>query len=114
MELPAGRGGIELAPDFAPKKLANTKTLARKHYYAGLVTLRSQENFVAQWGDPDEKSPKPLGSALKKVAGEFTVPMSNDSHFVRQKDVDGYAPQIGHSNGFPAGRDPKARTTWLA
>lgn len=114
MELPAGRVVIELAPDFAPKNIANIKTLAREHYYDGLVILRSQDNFVAQWGDPDEKSPKPLGSALKKVAGEFTVPMSNDSHFVRQKDVDGYAPQIGHSNGFPAGRDPKARTTWLA
>jgi len=40
--------------------------------------------------------------------------MSNDKHFVQQKDADGYAPQIGHSNGFPAGRDPKAKTTWLA
>jgi peptidylprolyl isomerase len=114
MELPAGRVVIELAPDFAPKNIANIKTLAREHYYDGLVILRSQDNFVAQWGDPDEKHPKPLGSALKKVQGEFTVPMSNDKHFVQQKDVDGYAPQIGHSNGFPAGRDPKARTTWLA
>jgi peptidylprolyl isomerase len=114
MELPAGRVVIELAPDFAPKNVANIKTLAREHYYDGLVILRSQDNFVAQWGDPDEKNPKPLGSALAKVAGEFTVPMSNDRNFVRQKDVDGYAPQIGHSNGFPAGRDPKARTTWLA
>jgi len=114
MELPAGRVVIELAPDFAPKNVANIKTLAREHYYDGLVILRSQDNFVAQWGDPDEKSPKPLGSALAKVAGEFTVPMANDKNFVRQKDVDGYAPQIGHSNGFPAGRDPKARTTWLA
>ncbi len=114
MELPAGRVVIELAPAFAPRNIANIKTLAREHYYDGLVILRSQDNFVTQWGDPDQNNPKSLGSALKKVPGEFTVPMSNDSHFVRQKDVDGYAPQIGHANGFPAGRDPKARTTWLA
>jgi peptidylprolyl isomerase len=28
-------------------------------------------------------------------------------------DVDGFAPQIGHSGGFPVGRDPKAGRTWL-
>jgi peptidylprolyl isomerase len=39
--------------------------------------------------------------------------MSNDKHFVRLPDADGYAPQVGHSNGFPAARDPKTKTTWL-
>ena len=115
MELPAGRVVIELAPGFAPQNVANIKTLAKEKYYDGLAVLRSQDNYVAQWGDPDaEKNPKPLGSAKAKVAGEFTVPMANDKHFVRQMDFDGYAPQIGHSNGFPVGRDPKTRTTWLA
>jgi cyclophilin family peptidyl-prolyl cis-trans isomerase len=115
MELPAGRVVIELAPDFAPENIANLKTLVREKYFDGLAVLRSQDNYVAQWGDPDiEKNPKPLGTAKTKVAGEFTVPMSNDKHFVRQMDFDGYAPQIGHSNGFPVGRDPKTKTTWLA
>jgi len=114
MELPNGRVVIELAPEFAPQNIANIKVLAREHYYDGLVINRSQDNFVAQWGDPDEKNPKSIGSAKAKVKGEFTAPMANDSQFVRQKDVDGYAPQVGHSHGFPVGRDPKARTTWLA
>ena len=114
MELASGRVVIELAPEFAPQNVANIKLLAKEHYYDGLVINRSQDNFVVQWGDPEEKNPKPLGSAKAKVKGEFTVPMSSDTHFVRQKDVDGYAPQIGHSNGFPVGRDPKARTTWIA
>ena len=69
---------------------------------------------MVQWGDPNENNPKPLGSAKAKIKGEFTVPMANDKQFVRQQDVDGYAPQIGHSRGFPVGRDPKTRSTWLA
>ncbi|MYM36820.1 peptidylprolyl isomerase [Duganella sp. FT50W] len=115
MDLPTGRVVIELAPDFAPQNIANIKTLVKEHYFDGLSINRSQDNYVAQWGDPNaETKPKSLGSAKAKVAGEFSVPMSNDKHFVPQKDADGYAPQIGHSNGFPVGRDPKAGTTWLA
>jgi peptidylprolyl isomerase len=115
MELPTGRVVIELAPEFAPLGIANIKTLIKERYFDGLSLLRSQDNYVAQWGDPNaEKNPKPLGSAKAKVPGEFSVPLANDKHFVRQKDFDGYAPQIGHSNGFPVGRDPKAGTTWIA
>lgn len=114
MELPAGRVVIELAPDFAPKHAANIRILVKEHYFDGLVVLRSHDNYVAQWGDADEKNPRPLGSAQAKLAAEFTAPMANDKHFVRLPDHDGYAPQVGHSNGFPVGRDPKTRTTWLA
>jgi cyclophilin family peptidyl-prolyl cis-trans isomerase len=114
MELPGGRVVIELAPDFAPRTVANIRTLVKERYFDGLVVLRSHDNYVAQWGDADEKNPRPLGSVAPKLAPEFTVPMSNDKHFVRLPDRDGYAPQVGHSNGFPAARDPKTNTTWLA
>ncbi|MRV74476.1 peptidylprolyl isomerase [Duganella sp. FT92W] len=113
MDLPAGRVVIELAPEFAPKHAANIRTLVKEHYFDGLVVLRSHDNYVAQWGDADEKNPRPLGSAQAKLAAEFTAPMANDKHFVRLPDHDGYAPQVGHSNGFPVGRDPKTKTTWL-
>jgi peptidylprolyl isomerase len=105
---------IELAPDFAPQNVANIKLLAREHYYDGQAVVRSQDNYVAQWGDADEAHPKPLWTAREKVPGEFTVPMKNDSHFKALPERDGYAPQVGISNGFPAGRDPKAGRTWLA
>ncbi|MFC0166948.1 peptidylprolyl isomerase [Pseudoduganella danionis] len=115
MELESGRVVIELAPDFAPQNIANIETLVKEKYFDGLAILRSQDNYVAQWGDPQAESdhPRPLGSAKPKVVGEFSVPLKNDKHFVRQPDRDGYAPQIGHSNGFPVARDPKAGTTWL-
>jgi cyclophilin family peptidyl-prolyl cis-trans isomerase len=114
MDLPGGRVVIELAPTFAPLHAANIKALAREQYFDGLVILRSQDNFVVQWGDPDEKNPRQPKKAKMTLPGEFTVPMKSDTKFTRMKDVDGYAPQIGHSNGFPVGRDPKAGETWLA
>jgi cyclophilin family peptidyl-prolyl cis-trans isomerase len=115
LELPAGRVVIELAPGFAPNHVKNIKALAREHYYDGLAILRSQDNFVVQWGDPHEDDDKvrQVKNAQKTLPAEFTVPMSNDTHFTRMRDSDGFAPQIGHSNGFPAARDPKAGRTWL-
>jgi peptidylprolyl isomerase len=115
LELPAGRVVIELAPSFAPNHVKNIKALAREHYYDGLAILRSQDNFVVQWGDPHEDDDKvrQVKNAQKTLPAEFTVPMSNDMHFTRMRDSDGFAPQVGHSGGFPAARDPKAGRTWL-
>ncbi|WP_374581985.1 peptidylprolyl isomerase [Pseudoduganella sp.] len=114
MDLPAGRVIIELAPAFAPNHAANIRTMAREGYWDGLWVYRVQDNFVAQWGDPREDKPKALGTAKAKLEQEFTVPMKNDTQFTRLPDKDGYAAQVGHSNGFPAARDPKTGQTWLA
>ena len=113
LEIAAGRIVIELAPEFAPKHVANIKALVAEQYYDGLAITRAQDNWVAQWGDPDEKNPKPIKHAQRTLPGEFTVPMKTISSFTRLKDVDGYAPQVGHSNGFPSARDPKIGTAWL-
>jgi cyclophilin family peptidyl-prolyl cis-trans isomerase len=113
MELPAGRVVIEMAPAFAPNHVKNIKALARERYFDGLAILRSQDNWVVQWGDPDEANPRPMKSAKPTLKGEFTVPLKNDRHFTRLPDRDGYAPQVGHSNGFPAAHDPKAGRAWL-
>lgn len=115
MELPAGRVVIELAPGFAPAHAANIRTLAREKFFDGTFVLRSQDNYVVQWGDPAEGEPgaKSLGSALAKVTPEFTVAISAATPFKRLPDFDGYAPQVGFSNGFAAARDPKTQQTWL-
>ena len=115
MDLPAGRVVIELAPAFAPLHARNIKTLIREKYFDGLPVLRSHDNYVVQWGDPeeDEAKAKPLGKALAKLDPEFTVPISKAMPFVRLRDFDGYAPQVGFSNGFPSGRNPKTGQAWL-
>jgi peptidylprolyl isomerase len=114
LELPAGRVVIEMAPVFAPNHVDNIRTLVRERYFDGLAVIRSQDNWVVQWGDPDEKNPRPMKSAKAALKGEFDVPLKNDSNFTRMPDRDVYAPQVGHSNGFPSARDPKSGRAWLA
>jgi peptidylprolyl isomerase len=111
MDLPAGRVVIELAPVFAPKSVENIRLLAREKYFDGLAVMRVQDNFVAQWGDPTEK--KPLGSAKKKIAPEFTRAITPDLPFAALPDRDVYAAQTGYSGGFPAARDPASGRAWL-
>jgi len=112
MELDSGPVVIELAPDFAPEHAANILRLARQGYYDGLAIVRVQDNFVTQWGDADGK--KPLAGARATLPPEFTVPLSAHLPFTRLPDPDGYAPEVGFSNGFPAARDLRAGQAWLA
>ena len=112
LELPAGRVVIELAPHYAPNHVANIKALAREHYFDGLAILRSQDNYVVQWGDPDEK--RPVVNAKVRLAEEFAAPIRKDLVFDRLPDRDTYAPQVGFSQGFPVARDPAEGRTWLA
>ena len=112
LQLPAGRVIIELAPGFAPLHVDNILKLVAGHYFDGLAVIRVQDNFVAQWGDPDDK--KPLGNASAKLPSEYTVGYDAAAPFTRLPDADGYAPQTGFVDGMPAGRDPASRTRWLA
>src|SRR5512140_3359418 len=77
LELPAGRVVIELAPQFAPRHAANLVALARGGYFDGLTVVRTQDNFVVQWGAPEDESParaRPLGKAEARLPAEFTRP----------------------------------------
>jgi peptidylprolyl isomerase len=115
LELKSGRVVLELAPAFAPKHAANIKALVREKYFDGLVILRSQDNYVVQWGDPqeDESKQKPIRTAQKALGPEFARAAA-DLPFTRLADGDVYAPEVGHANGFPAARDPAAGQAWLA
>src|SRR3546814_794593 len=115
MQVPGGRVVIELAPDFAPAHVANIRTLAREHYWDGLSIYRSQDNFVVQFGDPTEavEDRKSIGSAQSKLPAEFTRDSAGLA-FDRLPDPDGWAPEVGFSNGFPAARDPETGQAWLA
>jgi len=119
LELASGRVIIELAPQFAPHHVENIKTLAREKYFDGLAFLRSQDNYVVQWGDPnaeakpgDKEQPRAFGSAQRTLKAEFTIPLAKDLPFTALPDRDGYAPQTGFSADFPVARDPKAKLAW--
>ena len=116
VELDSGRVVIELAPAFAPRHVANIRTLVRAGYFDGLSINRSQDNFVVQWGDADSQDPakvRPLGEADAKLPAEF-VRDAQGLDFTRLPDVDGWAPEVGFVQGFPAARDPQAKAAWLA
>lgn len=117
LELDAGRVVIELAPTYAPAHAANIKALVAERYFDGLAILRVQDNFVVQWGDPDAEDAvraRPVRQAQRTLPGEFTRVWDVRLPFTRLPDPDGFAPEAGFSDGFPVGRDPAGRTTWLA
>lgn len=116
LELDAGRVVIELAPGFAPEHVANIRTLAREGFWDGASVYRVQDNFVAQFGDADADAPekaKPLGSARRRLPAEFERDASGLA-FDPLPDADGWAPQAGFADGFPAARDPRSGRAWLA
>lgn len=113
MDLPDGRVVIELAPFFAPKHVVNIKELVRENYFDGLQILRAQDNYVVQWGDPDDNNPKPIKAAKRNLKGEFTIPVKKPFNFTRLPERDGYAPQTGFSDGFPTGYNPQTGQAWM-
>jgi len=112
MQLESGRVVIELAPQFAPKHVDNIRLLSKEGYFDGTFVIRSQDNYVAQWGDPEEATgkSKDLGSAASKIKVEFFRD-PNEVKFERIESRDAYAEQVGFSSGFPTASDGKR--AWL-
>ena len=116
MDVAGRRVVIELAPQFAPRHVANIQALARQHYWDGQAIVRVQENYVVQWGDPDAgegDKARSLGEASASLPAEFVRPAA-DLPFTRLPDGDVYAPQVGWAHGFPAARSSATGEAWLA
>ncbi len=112
IQLATGRVVIELAPRVAPRHVANIKALVRARYFDGLAIVRVQDNYVVQWADPDHHRPVPSGVSM--VAPELTAERSANERFEPLPDRDLYAQEVGFLDGFPAGRDRRSHTVWLA
>lgn len=118
MDLDGGRAIIELAPGFAPQHVANIVTMAKGGFWDGLSIYRVQDNFVTQFGDPDadaedtsKRKAHPPGTR-QKLPAEFTRDAAGVT-FDKLPDVDGWAPEVGFVEGFPAARDPAAGKVWM-
>lgn len=120
MQLSTGRVLIELAQDFSPLHADNIRTLVRQHYFDGLAIIRVQDNFVTQWGDPndndngDKSQIRSLGKASSTLPPEFSRAIDPKRSWTPLPDGDVYAPQVGFSGGFPVGRDPASGREWPA
>ena len=116
LELPSGRVVVELAPQFAPRHVANVKALAREKYYDGLSVVRCQDNYVVQMGDPDAEKPerkRKIQHAQPTLPPEFERASDPKINFTRLEDGDVYAPEAGFVAGFPAARDRVTGKMWL-
>jgi peptidylprolyl isomerase len=110
MELPTGRVIIELAKDYAPNHAANMRALARAHYWDGAAIVRSQDNYVVQWGR-DEGDATPMGEGRPSLAPEFDRARAG-VEITQLPDPDSYAREVGFAGGFPVASN--GRLTWLA
>lgn len=101
---------MELAPDLAPRTVANIRTLVREGYFDGLSINRVQDNYVVQWGDPDaEDSAKQRKQGVPPtLAPEFGVPAAGVA-FTPIPGPDGFG-EPGFVNGFAATR--KGGAVW--
>lgn len=113
MKLPGGQVVFELAPEFAPRHIDNLRKLVTQKYFDGLAIIRSQDNYVVQWGDPaaGEEGRRAYGTAASSLLPEF-YRKSEGLEFSRLDSRDAYAEEVGFVAGFPAGRD--SRGSWLA
>jgi peptidylprolyl isomerase len=71
-----GKVVIRLRPDWAPKHVAQIKTLVNRKFYDGIVFHRVIPGFMAQTGDPTGTGSG--GSDLPNLPAEF-----NQTHFAR-------------------------------
>jgi peptidylprolyl isomerase len=71
-----GKVVIRLRPDWAPKHVAQVKTLVNRKFYDGIVFHRVIPGFMAQTGDPTGTGSG--GSDLPNLPAEF-----NQTHFAR-------------------------------
>jgi len=116
LEFGGRRVVIELAPEFAPRHVANVKVLAREHYFDGLAIVRAQDNYVVQWADPNAEKPelaRKVEHAQRTLPAEFERALDAKASFTPLPDGDVYASEVGFSAGFPVARDKRSGKTWL-
>jgi peptidylprolyl isomerase len=109
LQLENGEVIFELAPHFAPNHVANLNTLVNDKYFDGLAIIRSQDNYVAQWGDPNAGTDKAKsqGKAKAELEPEFYRQLEGlEQMTIESRDP--YADQVGFSRGFTFGSDDAA------
>ena len=112
-ELPNGRVVLELAPDFAPRHSAQIRRLVRAGFFDGGRVVRSQDNYVAQWGiRPPREGEQFPAWVTGGLAAEFDR-AAGDLPFAPLPDADTYAEEVGFVRGLPAARTSSTGRAWV-
>jgi peptidylprolyl isomerase len=111
---------IELSPWSAPAHVARLKALVRAHFYDGLSFYRVIDGFVAQAGIGEgtaATAARPITPAVRAawppLKREFDVAIDRQIVFTPLGSPDLFAPEVGHIDGFPAGRDAAEKRLWM-
>jgi peptidylprolyl isomerase len=112
MQLHRGEVVFELAPAFAPVLISNIRKLVADGYFDGLSIIRSQDNYVVQWGDPlaGTDAARDLGNAKAQISPEFYRQRAG-LNITKLDSQDAYADEVGFVDGFPVASDKER--TWL-
>ncbi|WP_375286820.1 peptidylprolyl isomerase [Sphingomonas sp.] len=110
---------IQLMPaPFSQGWVGNIRVLAKAHWWDGTAVTRVQDNYVAQWGDPDGEDAakaKPLPAGLRTMAeSEYVVPPYHDGESVVRRVTgprDFYADRATFRQGWPVA-GAKDGSTW--
>ena len=118
LQLDSGEVVFELSLDFAPQHINNLRKLINSEYFDGLAIIRSQDNYVAQWGDPDAGTDKAKsqGHAANQLEPEFFRKLTG-LDFAAIASRDAYADKVGFVKGFTVGADApgsKNARAWLS
>ncbi|HEY7979198.1 MAG TPA: peptidylprolyl isomerase [Rhizomicrobium sp.] len=120
IETKYGTVAVELSPEFAPGHVARMRKLLRAHFYDGLTFYRVIDGFVAQGGadqDTSATADAPVNPEILKkwppMKAELDATLPASAPFTPLGNPDLVAPEVGHVNGFPAGRDPKTGKAWM-
>ncbi len=121
MDTAAGRMVIQLAPQFAPAHVAAIKALVRAGRFDDGRIVRVQDNYVVQWAARPEAGKQPLSQPPdvreqrvrpQPLPAEYERPLAG-LKFTPSPYADTYA-EAGFVAGWPAARDARAGTVWLA
>jgi len=102
---------ILLAPDFAPYHVLALDEMLAKSFFNGRDIVRSQDNYVVQWGDGAAATA--LGFAGGRMVAEFDRAYGAEFTPFELKDGDVYAAKVGFWRNWPVAWDPKAKRYWL-
>ena len=115
-----GTVAVELAPEFAPRHVERLRNLLHAHFYDGRSFYRVIDGFVAQGGadqDTSATADAPVNPEILKawppLTAEFDAALPANARFTPLGNPDLFAPQVGHVDGFPVGRDPKDKRSWI-
>jgi peptidylprolyl isomerase len=107
MTLPHGQVVFELAPQFAPKHVAQFSKLVRAGFYDKNKFYRVIDGFVAQAGPVQSIKDAPD----LKIESQWST--AKDFSFTLAQNNDMFAEQTGFKDGFAIAHNPSENKAWL-